>query len=184
MKPSELSFRYARALFLTVDDSHTRHMFGDLLFELSRALNSAEELKLFVETPLIAPEKKEETLNQVFKSLKAPEEFRDFVRLLAAKDRLNLIQEIAEAYRAKIDELDHVERGHVRSAGELSEKEKADIQAAIEKYCRKKVVLDYTQDEHMLGGMAAQVGSLTFDDSLFSHLNQIKEELTRGVLGR
>ncbi len=117
----------------------------------------------------------------MLKNLGAPEAFIDFVRLLAGKGRLPLVSEIAGAYQAKVDEQEHLRRGHVRSAGPLSEKERAEIRAAVENYCRGKVALDYTQDEKLFGGLTVQVGSLSFDDSLSSHLNQIKEELTRGV---
>ncbi len=184
MSHSELPSRYASALFLSANDAETRATFLSLLVELEKALHVDAEIDRFVETPLISPEKKERVLGEALKALQAPATFIDFIRLLADKGRISLVGEIAKAYQAKVDEQNHMVRGRVRSAGPLSEKERADVQLAVEKHCGGKVALDFSQDESLFGGLTVQVGSLTFDDSLSSHLNQIKEELTRGVMNQ
>jgi F-type H+-transporting ATPase subunit delta len=43
----------------------------------------------------------------------------------------------------------------------------------------KKVILEYKEDASLLGGLIAEVGSLTFDDSLETQLRTMNEELKR-----
>src|SRR6185437_7387491 len=143
MNYSELSYRYATALFLSAADQAEQHVFLAALSELAKGFFSDAEARQFIETPLIRSEAKEEVLKNFFKQVQAPVAIVDFVRLLAKKGRLPLLKEIAAAYQAKIDQVDHMERGHVRSATPLSDKQKIEIQDAIEKYCHAKVVLDF-----------------------------------------
>jgi F-type H+-transporting ATPase subunit delta len=43
----------------------------------------------------------------------------------------------------------------------------------------KKIILTYKEDPTLLGGVVAQVGGWTFDDSIETHLIKMNEELNR-----
>jgi F-type H+-transporting ATPase subunit delta len=53
------------------------------------------------------------------------------------------------------------------------------LETRISKVTGKKVILEYKTDESLLGGLVAEVGSLTFDDSLDTQLKLLNEELKR-----
>jgi F-type H+-transporting ATPase subunit delta len=72
-----------------------------------------------------------------------------------------------------------VTRGVVRSAQALNDDAKKEIENKINKVLNKKIVLTYEQDPKLLGGVVAQVGGWTFDDSLDTHLKKLNEELNR-----
>ena len=55
------------------------------------------------------------------------------------------------------------------------------IEKVIEKKIQKKVIFEYKESDHLLGGVVAEVGHLTFDNTLKTQLNRLKEGLSRGV---
>ena len=53
------------------------------------------------------------------------------------------------------------------------------IEETVSAVTKKKVILNFTVDPKLLGGMTAQVGGWTFDDSLETHLTRLSEDLNR-----
>jgi F-type H+-transporting ATPase subunit delta len=49
------------------------------------------------------------------------------------------------------------------------------------KILNKKIVLTYTEDPGLLGGMVAQVGGWNFDETIEKHLKRMSDELNRRV---
>jgi F-type H+-transporting ATPase subunit delta len=181
MNYSELSNRYATALFtLAKTDDEQKTFLADLV-EVAKAFTDDSEVRQFIDSPLIRAEAKIEVLKKALNERSLNPDFLNFVLLLAKKSRLSLASEIVMAYQARLDEKSHVKRGHVHSAAPLNEKQKGELQKAIEKYTHSKVVLDYAVDKSLVGGLTAQVGSVTFDDSLSAHLVRMKEDLTRSA---
>jgi F-type H+-transporting ATPase subunit delta len=110
---------------------------------------------------------------------KASDSVTNGLLLLAHKNRLNLFFDIVDAFE-EISDLDHgVTRGTVKSAKALGPEARNKIEATVNKVTGKKVILNYTEDADLLGGMMAQVGGWTFDDSLETHLTRMSEDLNR-----
>ena len=90
-----------------------------------------------------------------------------------------MFKEISNAFEAIIDEERGFVRGLVRSAEVLSPEARTRTEEAIKKVINKKIILSFVKDPNLLGGMVAQVGGWTFDDSLESHLIRLGEDLNR-----
>ena len=69
----------------------------------------------------------------------------------------------------------------MRSATVLAPEERKQIETLVSRATKKQVILSYKEDPSLVGGLVAEVGSFTFDDSLISHLKRINEQLTRSV---
>jgi F-type H+-transporting ATPase subunit delta len=69
----------------------------------------------------------------------------------------------------------------VRSATVLAPEERQRVEEFVGRATQKHVILTYKEDPTLLGGLVANVGSLTFDDSLSSHLKRINEQINRSV---
>lgn len=108
-------------------------------------------------------------------------EVEAFLLLLARKNRLPIFPEVLEAYQHFTDEANGVTRGVVRSARVLSQEDRGRIEETVSRYTKKNVILTYKEDEDLLGGLVAEVGSYTFDDSLTAHLKRLNEELKRSA---
>jgi F-type H+-transporting ATPase subunit delta len=179
MISNEVANRYAAALFSMSSDSQSNKEILSALHQIADCLTQDDAIAHFIQSPLIRAEDKEQALKRAFKDQNIDTNLLNFILLLAKKDRLSILKQIVAAYETKTDESNHLKRGTIRSAGALDEKQKAEIQKIIENFTKTKVILTYQEDSSLVGGLIAQVGSLTIDDSLFSHLNRIKEDLNR-----
>lgn len=178
MRYSEVAQRYAKALFYLAKENGTANETHEQLKFLSAAIKKDQEILDFLTSPLVTKSEKEKVftdgLNGEFSG-----ETKNFLLLLAKKGRVHLIPEIVIAFQTLIDEANSVTRGKVRSATVLSEVELDKIKETVSKITNKKVILTFEEDKSLIGGLVAEVGSFTFDDSLTSHMARLNEELNR-----
>ncbi len=179
MKTSELSLRYAKALFAqSLEESCQDTVLAELR-ALSDLFSKDKEIVDFFSNPVVQGPAKIAALRAAMGSSGLSQIMQNFTLLLAEKNRLKLFFEIAEAYQFISDEQHGVSRGWVRSAAVLGPEDRKNLESQVEKVTKKRVILSYKEDEGLIGGLIAQVGSYTFDDSLKSHLKRLKEELNR-----
>jgi F-type H+-transporting ATPase subunit delta len=175
---SEVAKRYARALF----ECATEVKKGDEIFAqlkgIALAVNKDDDTKHFISSPIIPGNVKAEALSKAVGG-QAAEELKSLIHLLIEKNRIELFKEIAEAYGQIADEAQGVTRGEVRSASTLNEDDRRKLEQTIAGVTKKKVILNFTEDKKLMGGLVAQVGGWSFDDSLQSHLTRLTEDLNR-----
>jgi F-type H+-transporting ATPase subunit delta len=68
----------------------------------------------------------------------------------------------------------------VRSAVALTDKEKRELSARLERALGKRILLEERVDSTLLGGFVAQVGSLILDGSLDGQLARLRQRLAGG----
>lgn len=181
MRCSEVANRYAMAIFQLAQEGHAVDGFLSALKTIKEAIEADTLLTEFVNSPLIPAIEKEKLFKKTLSDKKVAEEIVNFVALLARKGRLAVLSEVIEAYQACDDREKMITRGAVRSATKLDDKQKSEIATTIAMITKKKVLLTFAEDKSLIGGLVAQVGSLTFDDTLTSHIRRIKEDLNRRV---
>jgi F-type H+-transporting ATPase subunit delta len=175
---SEVGRRYARAIFeLTRGNGIQERVFNELR-SLKQSYTSDAAVAEFLSSPMITPTNKVAAL-QAALSGKITSEVLNLLKLLAEKNRLEVLPEIVDAYEEIADSVHGVTRGKVVSAAPLSTEERKKIEETVTRVTKKKVILNFEEDTSLLGGMVAQVGGWTFDDSLKSHLVRINEDLNR-----
>lgn len=180
MRTSEAARRYALALYQTAKEQQKADAVLAELRALEKAFQQDPEIKGFVLSPLIAPDQKCSALSSALVG-KVSDQTKNLLLLLAQKNRLPLFFEISQAYEEIIDNDNGVTRGTVRSAAPLPPEAIKSLEQTVNKVVNKKVILTFKEDPSLLGGMVAQVGGWTFDDSLDLHLRKMNEELNRRV---
>jgi F-type H+-transporting ATPase subunit delta len=179
MKNMLLATRYARALYNLAKDTNDQDAVFEQLRVISDAVQGSPEISAFLFSPVVRPSLKVESLTKLVAGLSIPESLKNFLLLLAKKNRLGIFKESLVAYQQITDEAHGVTRGTVRSATVLAPEERKQIETLVSRATKKQVILTYKEDPTLLGGLVAEVGSFTFDDSLISHLKRINEQLTR-----
>lgn len=175
---SEVSRRYAGALYEIARSKNTADkVFGELRV-LGDVVNADRDIREFLLSPLVSPENKIKALSGALNG-KISEELMNTIRLMAEKNRLATFEDLVSAFESISDEAHGVTRGTVKSAAALSPEEKKRIEETVNKVTKKKVILKFEEDPSLLGGMVAQVGGWTFDDSLQSHLTKLTDVLNR-----
>jgi F-type H+-transporting ATPase subunit delta len=181
MKNSVLAARYARALYNLAKDKNEQDGALAQMRVINEAFHADEEIARFLFSPVIRPADKVGALEKILDKLKVAESLKNFLLLLAKKNRLGIFKEILSAYQTIEDEAHGVTRGTVRSAAVLGPEERKRIETLVGRATKKQVILSYKEDPSLLGGLVAEVGSFTFDDSLISHLKRMNEQLNRSV---
>ena len=178
MKYSQVAIRYAKALYMLATENGSESQTYSQLQFLADAMEKDSAIMDFLTSPLIGREKKEKVFTDGLNGKFAPET-KNFLLLLAKKNRVHLVPEIVIAFQALMDEKSGVTRGVVKSPSPLTAEEQKEIENKVSKYTNKQVILTFEEDKSLIGGLVAEVGSYTFDDSLTSHLTRLNEELNR-----
>ena len=179
MKFSGLAARYSKALFEIAKESGQQDKVFAEVRAFSELLDKSPEFKEFLTSPLIRKEDKEASLKAALQNAGLSDDTKNFFLLLARKGRIGLFSQILESFQFQTDESHGVTRGQVKSAAILSPNERDEVEKTVSKVTGKRVILSYKEDPALIGGVVAQVGSYTFDDSLSSHLTRLKEEINR-----
>lgn len=101
--------------------------------------------------------------------------------LLAEKDRLGIVVDVAEAFRQRLLDLRNVVRAVVTAAIPLAPEQLTDIQRGLAKATGRTVELTSSVDPAIVGGMVARVGGTIFDGSVVNHLKRIRQRLDASI---
>jgi len=174
--------RYAGALFTVGSKAGNSAVdaFGKQLFDLAGALAEAPEAERFFRNPVFSVEEKKGVLKQILEKLGITGSVANFANLLADKNRLVSLAEIAADYKVMLDEINGIVSGKLVTAVALSDARKVELKERLEKQTGKKLVLDYAADPEILGGLVLQIGDSVLDASLRAQLNILKETIKRG----
>jgi F-type H+-transporting ATPase subunit delta len=98
--------------------------------------------------------------------------------LLADRDRLGLLKDIADGYRDFLAERQNVVRAEVTSAAPLPTDRLQAIEKRLATVTGKRVAMTTKVDESIIGGVVARVGSTVYDASIATQLKKIRDRLT------
>jgi F-type H+-transporting ATPase subunit delta len=102
----------------------------------------------------------------------------NLLRLLVDRQRFQYLPDIARLYRDQADARAGRLRGKVTSAVPLSPEALQKLEHSLERMTQRNVVLEAKVDPSIIGGASAQVGSVVYDGTLRSQLQDIKRQLT------
>ena len=98
--------------------------------------------------------------------------------LLADRDRLALLKDLAAAYHDFLADRQNVVRAEVTSAEPLSNDRLQTIEKRLATVTGKRVSMTTKVDKDIIGGVIARVGSTVYDASIATQLKKIRERLT------
>lgn len=179
MTVSEASRRYARALLALTKQKGQHAQAQEEIGLIATLFKKDQAVREYFSNPLISPEQKKHVVQNSFSNKGLLPEVFNLLQLLVDKNRIGAFEEIAEAYQEQMDLEQGVTRGTVKSARPLSEDAKKTLESRIHDLLKKKIILTYKEDPNLLGGLVAEVGGWTFDDSIETHLIKMNEELNR-----
>lgn len=130
--------------------------------------------------PAIAHLNKERVLDSLIQKTRPSKTTSNFLRVLQRNSRLTELPEINEKFAAVLEERSGRVSAEVVSARELSEGQRAELKANLEKLTGKQVKLDFKIDESVIGGVVIRVGSTVYDGSVKTQLENLREQLVNG----
>lgn len=180
-----VSKSYAKALFEAAQDGKATpealDQMGAHLDELSRMVQGSPDLRAVLTGPAASNKEKISIVQELGRRMGVQPLLANFLTLMARKERLDIVAGVAEAY------------GHVRleSSGGVSGKivsadpmEAADLEALAQAFAAKlgkKVAFKTSTDPELLAGMKVTVNGVTYDGTLRSQLQRLRDRLVLNI---
>jgi F-type H+-transporting ATPase subunit delta len=172
--------RYAKALFdVALEEKADLAKVDQELQELVGALKESPELLIAVGRRSVTDVARQSLMEAVSKAMSLSPTMTKMLVLLAKSGKLNLVPEMAAAYRARLLSHQNVVRADVTSAAPLSPEETTALEASLSKVTGKKVEISLSVDPELLGGVVARIGSTVYDGSVKTQLTRMRQELVK-----
>ena len=175
-----LGKRYARAVLALAREDGTLEATGE---ELNRAAATFDEPRLrpLVLSPVIDAGARRQTARGVAEALGLSPTVRNLIGLLAERDRLAILPDVARWYDALLDDELGRTRVAIRSATALSAAERNElIELARRLTGRGKILAANELDAELLGGVVLDIGGTVYDGSLKTQLARLTKEMAEG----
>jgi F-type H+-transporting ATPase subunit delta len=169
---------YARAFAEVVWDQ--RLEVGPVLRELgslAQLLAANRQLREVWEAPSIPGEQKLRLLDAIAAHQALSRPVRNFLAVLLAHRRIQFLPAIVKQCEHELNERLGFAEAEITSARELSEAERHELEAEVEKLTGKRVRARYRREASLLGGALVKVGSTIYDGSVKAQLQRIREQL-------
>jgi F-type H+-transporting ATPase subunit delta len=178
--PRAAAHRYANALFDVTRENGQTDRAGRDLQAFSDLVAGNEGLRRVFGAPAVAPQKKVAIVARVLDVAGdvCPEVGR-LLTLLAGRDRLALLPEVADAFAARVLEAKRIASADVVTAVPLDDARRAALAAALGRAVGRDVTIRERLDPSIIGGVVARVGSVVFDGSVVRQLERLRQHLLR-----
>ncbi len=172
-----LALRYAAALAdVALDQKNAEGIKGDLN-SFAEALASSSDLRNLLLSPAISNEAKQSAIARLAEAMKLTPAVRNFVYLLIDHRRTEMLGEIQQAFESELNARLGIADAEVTSAQRLSDSERRELTAALERRTGKKIEARFREDESLLGGAVVRVGSTIYDGSVRQRLTRLRAQL-------
>jgi F-type H+-transporting ATPase subunit delta len=165
--------RYAEALLTTAEELHILKNVSDDLTLIQHIIQESREFQLFLKSPVIKKEKKQEVCKATFGPSVQPLTLQ-FLSLLIEKEREDALPSVIVAFFRLQDEMLGIIHVSVTTAAELSQPQTAQLKQRFEVYSKKKVFIDVSLDKQLIGGFIARMGDTVFDGSVKQQLKLLR----------
>ena len=174
--------RYAAALFAVTHKAGTAEQAGRQLDALSRLIGSHADLARALASPAVPLSAKRDIVVAVIEAAGGTSaEVTRMAAMLAERDRLTELPEVAAAFEARLMEAQRVLRADVVTAVPLSDASRTALTTALGRATGKSVTIDARVDPAIIGGIIARVGSRVYDASITRQLERMKDKLSTNL---
>jgi len=170
--------RYARALLdVALKEQANLETIETQLSELAGLFAGNEGLRKALHNPAVPVQRKHAAVVEIAARAGVLPIVGKTLALLAERDRLVILPDIAESFRQRLQDIRNVVRAEVTTTEPLSAERLQAIQRSLATATGRSVELTSRVDAAILGGMVARVGGTVFDGSVTSHLQRIRQRM-------
>jgi F-type H+-transporting ATPase subunit delta len=148
------------------------------LADFAAAVRDVPELRSALRNPQLESRTKVAVLDEIVGD--ADELLRNFLRLVAEKGRIGLIEEIAREFDRLMAREERRLNVELTTARELNDAEAQELLQQIEQASGRKIEATRRVDPNLIGGFVLQAGSMRVDASVRGRLQGLRQELVRG----
>jgi F-type H+-transporting ATPase subunit delta len=180
MSVETVARRYSSALADVVVRSGNTDVVKDELSQWELLIRDNQELHSAFGNPAIPHASKERLLNSLIERTRPSTSTANFLRILLKNGRLTELGEINHRFDSELETRGGVVSAEIISARELPDTDRSALRSNLEKLTGKKVKINFTIDQEIIGGVITRVGSTVYDGSVKTQLENLKEQLVNG----
>ena len=175
--------RYARALFdVALAERQDLVQIDRELTGAVSLVQSNEALQRALFNPAIPSSRKRAVMEQLLSLSPVNEILSRVLLLLADRDRLALLPDLAEAYRSRLMDHQQIVRARVTTAVALPPDRVVALEQALAAATGRLVDLKVDVDPAILGGAVARLGSTVYDGSITTQLEKLRQRLVESEI--
>ena len=174
MTGTRAAVRYAKAILEVSNAKGNAEVVSADMKNISEAISQSNELKLFLENPVVKGESKLAALNEIFASANA--DTKNLFSVLLQNKRLDILEAITAQYAKLYDELKGVEVAYVTTATPLTPALEAQVLAKVKELSTKEVTIVNEVNKDIIGGFIIRLGDMQYNASIANKLSQLKRE--------
>jgi F-type H+-transporting ATPase subunit delta len=169
------ALRFAEAAFAVALDMQALDAWLESLDQAASVFENHAAAS-FLTSPIVPTEKKRAVLAEFLPTVSI--EVRRFLEILARRDRLELVPEIAQVFRRLLNEHRGAAVAQVTTAVPIDDRQRSQIASRLGQRIGKTVTVETRVDPAILGGVIAQIGDNVIDGSVRGRLERLRRTLT------
>lgn len=130
----------------------------------------------FFSHPIVSLKDKKDTINETLNG-KINEKTLNFLNTLLDENRFNIFKTIYELFKTEVDLIKNKQRVYVTSAIELDNKEKEKLQNKLNEKLQKEVIINYEENQDILGGLLIKFEDKVIDLSLKTKFDDLRKNI-------
>ncbi|MBI3048885.1 MAG: ATP synthase F1 subunit delta [Acidobacteria bacterium] len=171
--------RYARALLDVVIKEGNPEQVDQELTAFADLVAGTPDLQKALTNPAVPVSAKRGILDTLLSRLKPSKPLAKLLQLLADRNRLVIVGDLAAAYRERLMEYRQIVRAEVITAAPLAPERLAQFEQRLASATGRRVTMSARVDPALIGGAVARVGSIVYDGSVATQLARIRERLEK-----
>ena len=179
MRDIRVAKPYARALYdAALEQDALASIVADI-DKLRELIEQSEELTQLIQSPVLSPQFKSETFQQLFADAMHPLTI-NFFKLLTSKQRERYLTAIMDVFSVIVDEAAGRLVAKVTTAVPITPEQEERLTEQLSAYSGKQVRLETITDAQIQGGFIVQLDDTVFDASVAAQLQRLKQQLAKG----
>ena len=174
---SASAVRYARALFDVASKESDPIRIEQELSSVTALVKGHTDLQTALESPGVPPAAKKSVVEALVSRGQFAPPVGKLLVMLAERDRLTLLTDVLDAFRARLREQQRVLEAEVTTAMPLEPEQQAALQQRLGAATSRQVTLTTKVDPSLIGGVVARIGTTVYDGSLATQLAKLKGRL-------
>jgi len=176
MREPTIAKNYAETLLELAQRANDLRGWGDMLDQVSDAMESDRRLRTFLESPRVSAQKKNEILQKAY-GAQLPRNFLRFLQALIGHRRQMLIPVIAHAYHDLVDAVEGRVHASVTVARPADDNDRDVVTKQLSRMLGKDVVPHFHVNSDILGGVVVRVGDTVLDGSVRRRLATLRTKM-------
>lgn len=178
MSEYKVATRYAKSLIDLAEEQNQLEAIKSDMVLFVQTLRANSTLNVVLRNPIVSPSKKATILSDIFTGKVQPATL-GFFKIMVAKMRSEILYDTAKEFVEQYNLKKHIVKAVIVSAVPLSDINRAEVIAVIDKATNGTAILEEKIDPKLIGGFILTVGDRQFDTSISSTLNKLKKDFAQ-----